>query len=245
MLASFGEDGALTALGTIWEWIELGGPVVAILLILSIIALAVILLKLYQFSRAGTVVSDTVSSAVEAFCDRRVGDAESMLRGERGLAVEIIGWTIDAKQTRSFNPASARENVTRLASDHLASLRQHFRTLEVIASLAPLLGLFGTVLGMIEAFRELEAAGSQVDPSLLSGGIWEALLTTAVGLAVAIPTVAILNLLEQRVDSFAHQLDSLISRLFTGDAITSEASAAYRISPTADASLQPTPLPGA
>jgi biopolymer transport protein ExbB len=52
-----------------------------------------------------------------------------------------------------------------------------------------LLGLFGTVLGMVEAFRQLELAGSQVDPAVLSGGIWQALLTTAVGLAVAIPAV--------------------------------------------------------
>ena len=95
-----------------------------------------------------------------------------------------------------------------------------FRILEVIASLAPLLGLFGTVLGMIEAFRQLEAAGNQVNPAILSGGIWQALLTTAVGLAVAMPVVAVLNWLERRVDALAHEMDSVVTRVFTEDLST-------------------------
>ena len=67
--------------------------------------------------------------------------------------------------------------------------------MEVVASISPLLGLFGTVLGMIKAFLNLEKAGSQIDPALLAGGIWEALLTTAFGLVVAV----ILQLLQNAV----------------------------------------------
>jgi hypothetical protein len=93
-------------------------------------------------------------------------------------------------------------------------LRSWFRPLEVIASLAPLLGLFGTVLGMIKAFQQLESAGSQVNPAILSGGIWEALLTTAVGLAVAIPVVALLNWLERRVDRLAIEMESVLNRFY-------------------------------
>ena len=105
----------------------------------------------------------------------------------------------------------------RLGGDTLEQLRSWFRPLEVIATLAPLLGLFGTVLGMIQAFQQLEAAGNQVNPAILSGGIWEALLTTAAGLAVAIPTVAALNWLERRTERFAHDTDSAVARLFTRD----------------------------
>ena len=61
------------------------------------------------------------------------------------------------------------------------------------------MGLFGTVLGMIDAFRALQNAGTSVDPSLLAGGIWVALLTTAAGLAVAMPTSLILNWFEARM----------------------------------------------
>ncbi len=234
----------MTLLDPVREWLELGGPVVAILLAMSVVALAVTLLKIYQFARVGTVVPEAVSRAVDAFRDRRIDDATRILRLKRGMAVEIVTWTMGAMRRPDVDAGMARENVTRLAADHLAALRQHFRILEVIAALAPLLGLFGTVLGMIEAFRAMEAAGRQVDPSLLSGGIWEALLTTAVGLAVAIPTVAVLNFLEQRVDNFAHQLDSLISRLFTGDIMAFEAvTVTDHAQPTADVDLKPAALP--
>ena len=63
------------------------------------------------------------------------------------------------------------------------------RGLEMVSNVAPLLGLLGTVIGMVTAFSRLEGAGSRVDPSLLAGGIWEALLTTVGGLVVAIPAV--------------------------------------------------------
>ena len=66
--------------------------------------------------------------------------------------------------------------------------------------------MLGTVLGMIRAFAQLERAGRVVDPAILSGGIWEALLTTAVGLAVAIPALAALAWLDGQVDGVRRQL---------------------------------------
>lgn len=80
---------------------------------------------------------------------------------------------------------------------------------------SPLLGLLGTVLGMIEAFRQLASSGSQVDPSVLSGGIWQALLTTAAGLSVAIPVVLLHSWLERRVERCAHRMEDAVTRIFT------------------------------
>jgi biopolymer transport protein ExbB len=108
-----------------------------------------------------------------------------------------------------------REETTRLAIGHLENLRSHLRGLEVIGTLAPLLGLLGTVLGMITAFQQMESAGSQVDPSILSGGIWEALLTTAVGLIVAIPVIMALNWLERVVDRFRHRMEDALTQVYT------------------------------
>jgi biopolymer transport protein ExbB len=89
------------------------------------------------------------------------------------------------------------------------------RPLEVIANLSPLLGLMGTVLGMISAFQNMEGAGNQVDPSVLSGGIWQALLTTAVGLAVAIPVVAAYNWLDRKVERISSRMNNKVTRVFT------------------------------
>ncbi|MEB3734988.1 MotA/TolQ/ExbB proton channel family protein [Halopseudomonas pachastrellae] len=68
---------------------------------------------------------------------------------------------------------------------------------------------------MIVAFQNMEAAGSRVDPSVLSGGIWQALLTTAVGLAVAIPTVAVHSWLERRVERVAAAINDAVTQVFT------------------------------
>jgi biopolymer transport protein ExbB len=89
--------------------------------------------------------------------------------------------------------------------------------LEVIAALSPLLGLFGTVLGMIKAFQKLELAGSNVDPSILSGGIWEALLTTAIGLAVAIPAVLLVNYFDRIIDRTRHQMEDAATQIFVAN----------------------------
>ena len=85
------------------------------------------------------------------------------------------------------------------ADARFSRLERGFRFLDTVAQVAPLLGLFGTVLGMIEAFQALQEAGSQVDPSLLAGGIWVALLTTAAGLAVAMPASVVLSWFESRM----------------------------------------------
>jgi biopolymer transport protein ExbB len=74
-----------------------------------------------------------------------------------------------------------REDVLRVAAAQTQALNRYLRGLDAIATLAPLLGLLGTVLGMINAFQALEAAGGRADPAQLAGGIWEALLTTAFG----------------------------------------------------------------
>lgn len=101
---------------------------------------------------------------------------------------------LDAEGRDDIAVASASERLEAEAEIRFARLERGLRYLDNVAQLAPLLGLFGTVLGMIEAFQALQDAGSQVDPSVLAGGIWVALLTTAVGLVVAMPTSVALQL---------------------------------------------------
>jgi len=194
--------------------LQSGGPVVALLLALSIVALAIVLAKLAQFRGLRFSEHPDVRRALHLWQSGRTGEAASSLEHARSPLARIVAGSMRGLRQGMTEPM-VREEAVRLGGDALEELRSWFRPLEVIATLAPLLGLFGTVLGMIEAFRQLEAAGNQVNPSILSGGIWEALLTTAVGLAVAIPTVAALNWLERRADRFAHDADSAIARLFT------------------------------
>lgn len=196
------------------ETLQTGGPVVGLLLAMSVVALTIFLAKFWQFRQIRLSETAATHQALTDWQARRPVEAATRLNRLRGpLALAIASAVTGLRQ--DMPAAIVREEVTRQCSDVLEALKGWLRPLEVIATLAPLLGLFGTVLGMIEAFRQLEQAGNQVNPAILSGGIWEALLTTAVGLAVAIPTVAALNWLERRIERLAHEMDSAITRLFT------------------------------
>lgn len=200
----------------IGEFLQAGGPVVAILLAFSVAALSIIFVKLWQFHRARLGDRKAALTALGLYRAGKADEALALLHGGVNPVAQVLARAIRG-QHRGVPEARVREEVVRYGGEVLEALRVLFRPLEVIATLAPLLGLFGTVLGMIEAFRRLSEAGNRVDPSILSGGIWEALLTTAVGLAVAIPVVAVLNWFERRVDRVAHDLDSIVTQIFTED----------------------------
>lgn len=193
-----------------------GGPVVVLLLVMSVIALTLVLVKLVQFQRARLGQRQPAQQALALWQQGTVDKALSVADASANPTAQAVARAIRG-QRRQLPEAVVREEVLRYGSDALFQLRRGFRPLEVIGSLAPLLGLLGTVLGMIKAFQQLEAAGNKVNPAILSGGIWEALLTTAVGLCVAIPVVALLNWLERRVDHLAHEMDDLVTRVFTED----------------------------
>lgn len=195
---------------------DTGGPVVMLLLCMSVVALALVLVKLAQFHRARLWQRKPAQQALELWQRGKAKEALKLADASANPTAQALARAIRG-QRRQLPEAAVREEVLRYGSDALFHLRRGFRPLEVIGSLAPLLGLLGTVLGMISAFQQLEAAGNKVNPAILSGGIWEALLTTAVGLCVAIPVVALLNWLERRVDHQAHEMDNLVTQVFTED----------------------------
>lgn len=107
----------------------------------------------------------------------------------------------------------ARQDLIRVAAFELDKMKGSLRPLEVISMSAPLIGLLGTVLGMVEAFQQLEAAGNKVDPAILSGGIWQALLTTAAGLLVALPALFFWHFLDRKVERCRHLLNSMLAQI--------------------------------
>ncbi|HET7314944.1 MotA/TolQ/ExbB proton channel family protein [Salinisphaera sp.] len=194
-----------------------GGPVVVLLALMSIVAITIIVAKLMQFRAAEISDYRTGRGALSVYRMGNTSAALAMTRRSRSPVARVAGHALELKHHRHLPEHLMREEIMQYGADILERLRSHLRVLEVIASLAPLLGLFGTVLGMIEAFRALEAAGNQVNPALLSGGIWQALLTTAVGLGVAMPVMVALNWLERLVDRQAQEMDSIVTRILIID----------------------------
>ncbi len=206
-------------LETFFQFIQIGGPAIGALLILSTVLMTLVFLKLVLFIQAGLFSSKATVQTTQILSLCKAKDYESALkiaRGSTGPTNSIL-----AKYCQDLNnnliPIGSEllDEYSRLAHTKLNQLRHYLRPIEVIANLAPLVGLLGTVLGMIEAFQAMEVAGKKVDPSVLSGGIWQALLTTAVGLTVAIPATIFYNWFDRRVDRCAEQMQEAISELLS------------------------------
>lgn len=174
--------------------LELGGPVVALLGVVSVLTLAVVLYKLWQFRAAGVGRHQVICEAIVLWDQGQSNQAQAVLARSTSYFAPVVGHAAGAQITPDLRGRLEAE-----AEALFARLESGFRLLDSVAQLAPLLGLFGTVMGMIQAFQALQDAGSAVDPALLAGGIWVALLTTAVGLAVAMPTSLVLSWFEARM----------------------------------------------
>lgn len=198
------------------DFLQVGGPVVWILMGFSVVALTIVLMKFWQFASMRAENRKTVNQALIMWRRKDAKKALELLDETRPVD-SLVGFSIRSLQTGEMDESRIREEVERLAMNQLNQLRSYFRPLEIIASLSPLLGLLGTVLGMITAFQQMEGAGSQVDPSVLSGGIWQALLTTAVGLAVAIPVVTVHSWLERKVERISHMINDAVTQVFTSN----------------------------
>ena len=197
------------------DLIAKGGPVMFILLGFSIFAFAIIFIKLIQFF--STALSRT--NKIEKILSKLNGTNSKKLLVEiqkiKNPMARILEVVILTKSDRRFDKESREAEISRIISIEIRNLENYLGGLEVVASISPLLGLFGTVLGMIKAFLNLEKAGSQVDPALLAGGIWEALLTTAFGLAIAIPALAAYHLFENKISNTRDKINDTVVRTNT------------------------------
>ena len=218
--------------------LEIGGPVVWILVGLSIFSLSIILIKLWQFALLRAESTKDVDQALHYWKAGQAGEARSALIEKRPVS-GLVAMAMDGIRQQQ-DPDLLQKELSRTATRQLNQLRSLLRPLEVIANLSPLLGLMGTVLGMISAFQQMEAAGSQVDPAVLSGGIWQALLTTAVGLAVAIPVVAVFNGLDRKVERIASLMNDTVTQVFTQQPLNSVAT--FKDQPVNRVSAQDKPL---
>ncbi|HIJ22683.1 MAG: MotA/TolQ/ExbB proton channel family protein [Gammaproteobacteria bacterium] len=197
--------------------ISKGGPIAIILLALSIYGLAILLLKLYHFLTRGVLFSSAnfVSLTIEQIERGQVELASTkLLKKRRNPIAAVMAKSIQLCDTTSSidENSAAKEELESEGRAQLEHLTSYIRGLDAVAHLSPLLGLLGTVLGMIQAFMQLEAAGVQVDVALLAGGIWEALVTTAFGLAVAIPALAAVNWLEGIVERVRQDMGDAVTR---------------------------------
>lgn len=189
------------------DWFISGGPTMWVLALLSVVATATLISKVFQFLRVQPGQASQADRLLQAL---RQGQTPKR-PGKTRSPIDVMIW--QCWENRHLDDAAWQEESLRLARTSLDDLRGGLRVLEVISAIAPLLGLLGTVFGMIGAFQALETAGSQVDPAILSGGIWEALLTTAAGLTVAIPTLAAFHWADRVIEQCREKMQDRLSQL--------------------------------
>jgi len=188
-------------------FLDRGGPAMWAIAALSVLLLALVLWKVFDLMRLGLWARAGAEAAVRQWV---AGQRPALTGG--GLRGRVVA---QAMALRLSDDAQAREETARLAKAGLARARSGLRAIDLIATIAPLIGLLGTVLGMIEAFQALQEAGARSDPAALAGGIWTALLTTAAGMAVAIPASVALAWFDGLVEGLQADLEDMATRIFT------------------------------
>lgn len=181
-------------------WLILGA-----LALMSGLALSIVLIKLAQFARLGLGSGRVGRAAAQALEHARAGDlaaARAQTDGARALRLQVLG---------AMLAGAGQAGAMVQARDGIDALSRHMRGLEGVVQAAPMLGLLGTVVGMIEAFGKLAATSGAADPAQLAGGIWTALVTTALGLAIAILFYLISLWLDGRITAEAQALERLIA----------------------------------
>jgi biopolymer transport protein ExbB len=196
--------------------LENGGPVLFLLLIISILALTLIIAKLIQFWMLRVYGHGFVEPVLHDWRNGRNSEALDILRVQRNPVARVLEVALHGSTSVAPREELLKEEITRVAGLQLDNLRSGLRPLALIANISPLIGLLGTVIGMINAFQALQNAGNKVDPSILSGGIWVALLTTAAGLIIAIPSAAAHNWMEGVVYRAQRAMEDAVTRVFTG-----------------------------
>ena len=176
-----------------------GGPLMFPLLIGSMLILGIIIERIIVFSQTG-IQSTFIDSA-----KTRLVSAHEMVSGpvfawKKGPIQTLIRDIISMKD----KPTAVIEKNASLKGDaYLHNLEKHLHLLELTGRIAPMIGLLGTVTGMVGAFRQVAAVQTVVDPSILAGGIWEALITTVFGLIVGIPSLIAHHLFTTRLEKVA------------------------------------------
>lgn len=192
----------------LFELLRAAGVSILAIAALSVIALAVALERFVRF-RAETIAPSRLAPRVlQAW---RAGDADAAraaAAADRSVLGQVLAYLIEYR-TRPIALLSARAG--EMASH---ALRRHQRMaypLAVVATVAPLVGLLGTVIGMIEAFHVIATAGGLGDPTLLAGGISKALVNTAAGLSVALPALALHHWFKHRLTGVGLRLEADIN----------------------------------
>ncbi len=194
-----------------YDYIEKGGTIFSILLVLSAVGITLITYKFIEINFYNGL--DLQSFEQDLNDTSNISDFKQLLdlkpnSEKKAFLIE----TLNIIEANTSKVIKEQEIETLLQKKYLRS-QKFLPSLEIIAQVSPLIGLLGTVIGMIDSFNELELGGSLVDPSILAGGIWTALLTTAMGLIVAIPALTSHYFFDKKITNIVQSSSVFLTKL--------------------------------
>ena len=190
-----------------WDIVHKGGPMMYLIILSSIIAFGVVIDRIYNLYKARIDADKFMDGITTVLKRNKIIESIEMCNNTPGPIAHIVKAGI-LKHDRS--KPEIKEAVEEAAQLEIPRLEKHLPVLATIAHIAPLLGLLGTVTGMIKSFQVIQMkalALAPVNPGDLAGGIWEALLATVAGLSVAIPAYVAYNFLTSQVDGFVYDME--------------------------------------
>ncbi len=200
-----------------------GGAGIVVTGLLSILALAVVFERLANL-RAARQAPQELADEARGLWQAGCFDAlRERVAGERGVLARILG---DLAGRPHMPPAQLAARAADLASTELRLQQQKAYALNVVATIAPIVGLLGTVVGMIESFHVIASAGMG-DPTLLAGGISKALVNTAAGLSVALPALAAHHFFRHRLVGIGILLERQLNQVLEAQPAPTEAAHAH------------------
>ena len=193
-----------------FDLFQQGGWIMCVILGCSVIAMMLVLERLIYFAWTQERYKLFLRKIKQHISQKDIKGALAFAREKHSCLSRLA---VVYLRNLKRNPEVLSDILHRTGSQEMERAEQRLAGLAVIGHLTPLLGLLGTVLGMITCFKQIQDMGGQADVNALAGGIWVALLTTAFGLTVAIPVNAAYHYFENQANKRANQLQYLISEL--------------------------------
>jgi biopolymer transport protein ExbB len=184
--------------------IQKGGPMMWLILVGSIVAAVVFLKKLFDLHRAQINWSDFLKGIYNILARRNVIEAISICEETPGPVASVVRAAI---LHHDEDKESIRQAIEEAGLEEIPRLERHLNMLATLAQIMPMMGLLGTVLGLIQVLLAFQEKSPLVHSGDLMGGMWQAMITTAASLAVAIPIYAGYNLLVGRVESIVLDME--------------------------------------
>jgi biopolymer transport protein ExbB len=195
--------------GSFIETVEDSGIIGIVILAIGAVAFVLIIIRAVLLANVGTGDKNIVEEAISALKEKDFDRALAAVRKQKGAIGRVLTSTV---QGLRHDPENIEDVISESVLNEQPAIDRFRSTISVFAAVAPLLGLLGTVTGMIATFDVITQFGTG-DPRLLSGGISEALITTMFGLSVAIPTLLIGNLLSSWADRITSTMEVTALRL--------------------------------